>query len=351
MNIDQLLSQTFAAHEHLSPDPEATLDGVHRAIHTRRRAVTRSVTVAAAAATVAAVAVGASVVGAHRSAVPGRSVAPAGAGTDRAGGNPAPAVSAGRYGFLTLGPGWLPVGATQTLASHSARDGQDGQRLVYEARDAIPGHGSARIELTLDVGEQPDHGSTLFGSPSHTTVGGRPGTEWRGGSGYFVTFPAPSGHRATVSVTVDRDAPAADALRTLGRAIATSLRSDQRTPLRTTFTLGSLPPGYEIRGVSLERGTTYQLGRPGSGNGDLPYITVGEVQGGREQILSHPGGKTVAPSTPGRPVNGHPTWVVTSHDYPGVFVEHYRPGWSLTVFGTAIDVSTLYRIADGVRAS
>lgn len=356
MHSDQILAQTFADHESLSPDPEATLDGVRRQLHARRRrAVTRSLTVAAAAATVAAVAIGASALGGGQPAAPTRSGQPAGpgrpAGTPA---NPPAAASAGELGFLTFGPGWLPAGARQILASHSSRDGSgDGQRLGYETRAAVPGR-VAQIGLTLGVGEQPDNTpDSSYGAPRATSVSGRPGTEWSGAAGYYVAFTLPSGQPVTVDVNIPRGtASATTALRTVGRHVATALRFDQHTALPTSFTLGYLPAGYVIRGVSVQRGTSYVLGRPGSGNGDTPYITVGEVQGGREQIFPQGGGKIRPTPTAGRPVNGRPTWLVTSRDYPGLYVEHYRPGWSLAAFGTAIttDFTELYRIAQSVRA-
>jgi hypothetical protein len=238
---------------------------------------------------------------------------------------------------------------------HSASEGTgDGQRLGYEVHDAIPTEATTQIELTLGVDQRPDsRGDSMYGPGRATTINGRSGTEWSGAAAYLVSLRAVSGELVTVNVTDDRDAPpAAAALRALGRQIATQLRFNQRIALHPRFTLSYLPAGYVIRGVTLQRGTSYLLGRPGAKNGDSPYISVREIQGGREQIFPQPGGKNRPVPTAGHPVNSHQTWLVTGRDFPIVYVEHYRPGWSLGVYGSAITSNfiELYRIAGNVHA-
>jgi hypothetical protein len=348
MNADQILTQTFADHESLMPDPEATLDGVHHQLRVRRkRLVTGSLTVGAAAATVSAIVLGTSMLGGGTRT---RAVTPAGPGSASAA-STASRPETGTFGYLTFGPGWLPVGTHQMLAAHATEGAaHDAQRLVYQARGAIPGQPTTRIALSLGVGERPEaRPDSLYGTARSTTVGSRPGTEWAGRNGYFVSFTTPAGQPVTVGITGNRGEPDATApLRTLGRAVAGSLRFDQRTPLPTSFTLDFVPTGFVISGVSIQQGTSYTL-RP-AGGAEQPYITVGETAGGYAENLAKGAQSGV---TPGNAVNGHRTFVVTSRAYPVLFVENYRPGWSLLVSGSQIrgDLSVLYRIASAVHTS
>lgn len=121
MDIDTLLSDTFAAHEYLAPNEDEISSVVHQQISQRRPGLTRGLAVAA---TVAVVAGGALVIAGHRHSVAAPRVQSA-AGASSAQSESAAHSATGRLG-ATIAPltmpfnlDWLPAGAMPSTAIRS----------------------------------------------------------------------------------------------------------------------------------------------------------------------------------------------------------------------------------------
>jgi hypothetical protein len=350
MNADQILAQTFAEHESLAPDPELTLDGVHQRVRTRRRqTVTRSLTVAAAAATAAAVALGSSLIGADRPA-PQQHVAPATATT--------PAAPAAAPDFVNVAAGWLPPGRSKQVVVWNTFNEQGRGYTVAAA---------AGSQTYILLGLAP--GTALptaykRGTPRDLVLAGRPAREWSVDDWYYLATVLPQGRIGTVSVQGGQaegkggDSSAA-ALAAVGRQVAAHLRLDRHDPIRTDFSLTHLPPGFVVRGLNwdTQSGTSYTLAPRAARVTDetVNYPVVAEYQGTRASLTGKgadaKGGKREPTVTPGRPVQGHRTYLIGSRTYPVLFIDSVRPGVSITLAGgTALtDRAELYRIADGLR--
>lgn len=350
MNADRILVQTFADHENLAPDPEATLDAVRHAIRTRRRrAATRTVTVAAAAATVAAVAIGATLAGraAPRSAAPAaRPTAPPST----------PAAPVAAPDFTTVAPGWLPTTrVTPVIASNDFGQELRGYTMT------LPGLGSTY----LLVGAAP--GSALptenkRGVPHDLRIGGRPAREWSVDDWYYLAIQQAPGRVTTIDLAGGRNEGkggdgSAAALAAIGRQVGAGLVTGRHDPIKAGFRLSYLPAGLTVRGVGWQdaTGTSYTLAPPTGPPADetTGYPMASEVRGTARTYLNGPGrahDKPRPPATPGRPVQGHPTYVVGDPDQPTLFIDSVRPGVSITISSGAglTELAQLYRIADGL---
>lgn len=320
MNADQILSRTFAEHEHLTPDPEAVLAGVHD----RRR---RVLPVAVAAVTVAAVAVGASLLVGRGPAAPAPAVSRPPATT-------APAVP----DTLSVAPGWLPAGKVYPVTQANSY-GQ--QSRTYDI--VTPDGAGMNVTIGLRPGtELPTENE--HGTPRDVTIGGRPAREWSVAQYYTGAVRVPGDRIATVDVD-DHDfdnsgpRPAAE-VAGIGRRVLAGLRLDRPEPMDTTFRLTYVPAGLAVRAVSTYGNTTrYELNRPDSSERDPGTVTV------EQEAVGPP----APPSrTPGRPVQGRPSWVQDAGIGQQLVVTGPRPGLSVAL-GPGAPLPELYRMADGIR--
>jgi hypothetical protein len=307
-----------------------------------------------AAATVAAVALGSSLIGADQPAP--RRTAPAASAT-------APArapVAAPAY--TTIAPGWLPAGRAQlVLASNGF--GQDLRGYV------VPAAGGPATSIL--VGATP--GTALpndykRGSPRDLQIAGRPGREWSVDDWYYLAILLPQGRVATVDVDAGRNGGkggdgSAAALAAIGRRVGAHLQTGRHDAIPVDFRLTYLPAGLVVQAVSWNSatGTDYTLAPPTGRTPDetYGYPSVGEVQGSAKTNLKGKGNgdkRRLPVATPGRPVQGHPTWVMHHPDvggptYPVLFIDSVRPGVSMVVSGGPVltDLAELYRIADGLH--
>jgi hypothetical protein len=348
MNADELLARTFADHEGDAPDAGAVLADVHARL-TRRR---RTVPVLAAAATVAAIAIGASVVvGVER-----RSPSPASTPTPAAPtstylppqnpSQPTPTPvdplstqtpDAAARATVGIDAGWLPPGqAKQTALYYS----YGRQQRDYEI-DGLQTH----VELKLWTGTSLTPDQFFDPAPRDLTLDGQPAREWSGDGLYAVVLRVPGGRVAQVNI-MSHDVGDQSELAATGRRIAESLRLDRADPIRPELRPTYLPKGLVVRSLFVRDldGTSWDLAAPHADPAGPSFVVTEDK---RKATSSSVGGSPV----PGRPVQGHRSYLFTEEHRVSLWVDGLVHGKSLVVIdwdGTS-PVAELYKIADGVR--
>ncbi len=347
MKTDEILQQTFASHEHMTPDADLALDGIRHRVRTRRRS---RAAVASVVVAVIAVAVGATFLpGNHHSATPEqtpRSVAPA-KKPSPAKPHPVPAPD-----HVTIAAGWLPAGkATQVLIDNGFGRQLRGYNVISGGQTTY-----------LLIGSQP--GPALptdykRGIPNDLTIGGRPAREWSVDDWYYLAFVTPTGEVATVDIESGQgrggDGSAA-ALAAMGHQVAMHLKLNRQDPIEPGFALSYLPAGIVVSDVwrDQQSGTRYTLTPTGARWADtMPeYANVSVVaQSWHDQAAQGAGShKSSPPSTPGRPVQGHRSYVFTGDDVPMLWIDSVRPDLSIEITGGpgVTTLAEVYRIADGL---
>jgi hypothetical protein len=332
MTADHVLARTFAEHEHLAPDADATLAGITDRLNRPRR----TGPVLAAAAAAAVVVVGATVVLHHDPAPVQAAARPAAPATAP----PAAVPPAAAPQSVSLAAAWLPAG-TVTPGMLSSGYGTDVR--LYDVADADGG--STDVLLTAGAGAGED---AKFGSPRSTTIGGRPAREWSVPGRYTVVVREPGGRDARVDVSSygrgGVTARPAATVATLGRQVAAHLRLDRPQPLRPAFRLGYAPAGLPVRAVTVDplSGTAYELAPARATAGHATLVVQTMPTGAAINA------KGTAPTTPGTPVQGHPTIVEQTGNGPTLLVRDLRPGTSIRLSPDQTrgpDLATLYRIA------
>jgi hypothetical protein len=348
VNTEQILRQTFSAHEHLSPDAESALDGIKHRVRTRHRS---RIAIAGAVAAVVAVAVGASLLaGTERQAGhgPTRSAPPARQPHIAA---PHPVAAPDH---VTIAAGWLPAGEVaqveldnsfgHQLRGYTVTSGQDS---VYVLIGIAPGS-----VLPTDYKR---------GTPHDLTISARPAREWSVDDWYYLAFVAPGGRIATVDIEGGKNQGkggdgSAAALAAIGRNVAAHLDLNRHDPIRTGFALSYLPAGLVVQAVSGkgQNDAGYTLAPATARWQDqMPtYATVTKVsQAWRNLARQRPHvDKPAPPTTAGRPVQGHRTYVVTGGDTPVLWIDEIQPGVSIEISGGpgVASLAEVYRIADGL---
>lgn len=351
MKTDEILHQTFAAHEHLTPDADLTLDGITHRVRNRRRS---QAAIAGVVAVVVAVAVGATLLPrAHNAGAPTqetRSVAPAK--------KPSPPrlhpVKAPDY--VTIAAGRLPAGkATQVLIANGFGQQVRGYNVVSGGQTTY-----------VLIGVQPGQAlptSNKRGTPQDLTIGGRSAREWSVDDWYYLAITLPGGQIATVDIEGGRNQGkggdgSAATLATIGRNVALHLEVNRHDPIKSSFALSYVPPGLAVGSVSRDdqNGTTYTIAPANAHWSDqMPmYATVNEVRGAAPGIpaAGNPRSlqKGMPPVSAGRPVQGHRSYVVTGIDVPTLWIDNVRPGVSISITGGpgVTTLAEVYRIADGL---
>lgn len=339
MNAEEILRQTFAEHEALAPDAEATLAGIHDRLPNRRRIAT----VLAAAAVVALIVAGFSVLAAQQR----RTTAPPPASTPTAT-VPAPAGPTD----VSVSSDWLPPGTVRTtmiqryygrqINSYSVT-GSDGVPIAVELR-VTPGS-----DLTPTNGG--DGPPELGFRPNDLIIGGRPAREWRNDSGhedslYTVVMRLPGNRVAQVAISVPPSVEGRGAaLADIGRRVAAALRLDRAEPIDPAYRPAYVPRGFVIQSVGRDdlNGTSWILATPRAVP-DGAAVTIIQDATFRSGVV--PG--TVAA---GRTVQGRPTHVITDGATATLWIDLLRPGVSVRVTSehAAVPLAELYRIADGLR--
>jgi hypothetical protein len=334
MSTEIILTETFAGHEYLAPQPHELLPDILAGARTRRRrrAVAGSC-LAVVAVAAGAVATGSALGGGGGGGVP---VTQAGSPAPRSQPPAGPTTP-----VVTVAAGWLPLNAREV------------------GRSAVYGHSSRSyligpsVYLTIGSGAADKDPS---GKPTRTTINGRPATEWASRTSYDLRFAFPSG--AVGRVNVIGNIPAADA-RSIGRAAATGARDTVRvTVAPVDFTIGT-PPRTVPAGISRAdgRGTVYTF---------APAGTHGPVQVTRQVQVSSstasrgvpkvgqqwfgPDGRPSGVAKAGRAVFGHPSVYVSWGNGITLWVTTPRGRViELTGGNQVITLDGLYRLAATIR--
>jgi hypothetical protein len=330
---DQLLRDTFAAHEHLGPDAELAFDGIRRRIRTRRRS---RAAVAGAVATVAAIAVGSAVLassGGHR-ATPG--IPPVSRSVSALPHQPASPTE------VTFKPGWLPAGSVETSTTN-----ESGQQFrVYGASI-----GGTTVRLTISLGHGP---MQLKGGVHDFSLGGHPAREVGDGGAYLLDVTEPGGQLMQVQLIAIRKSGDAAALAAAGRHVASEIRFGRHDPIKHRYSLSYIPAALAIscmnwNGPYPGTGTSCTLARPGArvcGGGGIfiheervPWTMYKQQAANWGAGMSH---------RPGRAVQGHPTYVSSRGNNAQLWIDGALPDASIALDADGYGLADLYKIADGL---
>jgi hypothetical protein len=350
MNAEEILARTFAEHEEQAPDPEAVLADVHARLARRRR----TVPVLAAAATVAAIAIGASVLVGQQRPAPGP---PASTPSPTATGsnwtpppNPSPtppdplatgSLADAARSTVAVDTTWLPPGTVKDFALGLF---YGRQTRTYEVTGSDGS--STHIDLEVRPGSDLKTDDGIDNQPHDVTIGGRPAREFRAGEVYAVVVRLPGNRVAQVGVLPMGGGGTLDVAAT-GRRVAASLRFDRPEPIKPAYRPTYVPKDLVVRAVDRSDGlgTQWTLAKPDA-QPQGPWVAVGQDP--------RPGTNSTLPQpvVDGRPVQGHPTHVVTEGGgQVALYVDRFVAGQSLTITVTnnLVPVAELYKIADGIR--
>jgi hypothetical protein len=316
MNADRTLTETFADHEHLAPDPNASWAAIAARLEPRRPR--RVLAMVGAAATVAALAVGGTVALRHDAPPPAPPVAPV---------TTAPA--ADRRPRISIDADRLPAGAVPEFA--------------WSDRTQSFGFLIGDVHLSLFV----DGRGKLPPKGTRTTVDGYQAVELKAGTTYYaLAFLVPG--RGLVQVDLLDPAGATKGGPAIARRVAESVVLDRpRTvpvPFVPTYRPRGLDPSEFMWNPRNAADLTYYRYRDPGKPGAEPALSVAEKNG----TFAASGRKSWPAATPGRRVLGHPTHVVRGRTSV-VWIDSVLPGRSIVVTGVGIPLEELYRVADGIR--
>ena len=354
MDLDQLIHDTFTAHEHLAPNEDEIMPAVHTRIGQRRRLVAaRPLAIAASVVAVAGVASSAVVLSARHAGTDADQASHATSGMPAAS---SALASFSRRTATSVAPltmpfdvGWLPDGSVSYLArrmnvgatSASAPPVFDGEYLLTVT---APG----RV-VDIDVQQMPGgldgvHFKSGPGRP--VTIGGRPGVESvnaGGPGGYEVYFIDSAGALMYVNAWPHegRTSPGAAELAAIGLRVAESVRFPGTAQVAPSFGVGYVPDGTRVSAFDVGHAaggthnatTSYEIGTSDSQD------SVADV--GTNAIV-RPGG------TPGRQVQGHPTRYSDDHGWVTLYVLRAVNGDTVAI-SSRLPLSEIYKIADGLR--
>jgi len=353
--MTQQLRDTFVAHEHLAPDADLALEGIQTRIRTRRRS---RIAVSGAVVAVAGVVAGAAVLLGTRV---DHNATGAGQSPD----------------LVSIAAGWLPA---------NARLDRTTNEFGYQTRVYVTPQDTSPIR-SISIGLHPGDALPWDGTdqPSRDlTVGGHPASESIVEQLYMLAMRLTDHQIATVEIGTSGSS-ADPAMRDTAIRVLTSMRFDRHDPVGSQFTLTYVPNGLTVRGLdrcyNVDPGTT--CGSTSTTTLAPPSAVGPQVRGSlgkASDIVT--GGSTVparptqssrsatvsasitpwrsmqkswsqSPFTtePGRPVDGHRTWVVTSPGQTALWIDNLRPGTSIVVDSgpglTSLD--EMYRVADGLH--
>ena len=342
-DVEKLVRDAFAAHEHVAPDGDAVYAAARARIDRRRGVLNRPLAVAAgvvAALTVAA----ATVVVLNR---PGSTAgdglaAPADQATTSTTPETEPAVGELRMPF-TLG--WLPPGSVDHLAQriNIGAAAQDLDTPLYGGEYMLTVTADDQV-LLIDVQQfrmVPVEGAAFKSGPgSPVTVNGQRGVESSnsdGPGGYELYVAHPDGGSMYVHVS-NRPGGTVPAARLVevGRRIAQEIRFPGTTTVTPEFGLRDLPGdlrvcAFDVGGPSSLQpggGTSYSVGTCAT----MPPITVGIDR------------QEASTGTPGEPVRGRATRYANENGYHRLWVLDAVDGAAVHL-GGSVPLTELYDIA------
>lgn len=354
MDIENLIKDTFTAHEHVVPDADPVLAATRRRIDRGRPVLSRPLAVAAGvgALTLAA----ATVVTLNRpdptSVDKNQVAAPADRVQVTGSASPAPTEPAIADLAMPYSLDWLPPGSADYLVRRiniGAASDDPHAPVTYNGEYMLTVTADGQV-LEVDVQQMPtmpvDQAMFKSGPGQPVTINGQRGVEssrsdglggyevyvaHRDGGSMYVNVSAKSGSTVPTQQLVD-----------VGRRIAQNIRFPGTTTVTPTFGLPDLPGGLRICafdvGQSLGRlrpdgswpTTSYALGTTCA---TRPTVNVGT------NFMDRPGG------TPGQPVQGHATEYFEENGYHYLRVLDAVKGAQVGLAG-AVPLTDLYDIAN-----
>ncbi|HJQ02653.1 MAG TPA: hypothetical protein VJ851_13720 [Jatrophihabitans sp.] len=249
-------------------------------------------------------------------------------------------------GPLALNPTWLPAAGQQVTASIGYGSEFRGYNMHVDGFELY-----VLLSLSNATGLPTD---SKRGTPVDLTVAGHPAREWA--VNYWYTLAVQINPHQVVTVDLEdanetgANATAAN-LTTMGRHIATALRTDGNDTLTPYYSLTYLPAGTVVASVDRNgplQGSNYQLAPAQNASTSRPNLAaVNEVVGDPAKVHGGPAEK----AQPGQPVQGHQTIVRRINGGYGLTVLNFRPNVSIDLY-TGLGATTLtelYRIAEGIQ--
>jgi hypothetical protein len=348
MNIENLIKDTFTAHEQDAPDSEAVLAAARQRIDNRRSGLSRPFAVAAGATVLTLGAVTAVVL--NRPDPAEQSQITATANGSQGSRTTAAAPQAAATGLqMPYSLGWLPPGSVAHRA-HRINVGSSA------ANPAAPLYGGEYM-LTVTAGGQVlevdvqqvrmvpvDQATFKSGPGKSVTINGQPGVESSvstgpGGYELYVAHPDGGSMYVNVSAAPGSTAPAQQ-LVDAGRRIAENIQFPGTTTVTPAFGLRDLPNGMRICAFDVEEGPGRSTAGPGiTTSYSLGTCTVQPSIHVHSAVVGNPAG------TPGQPVQGHATRYVDENGYLQLWVLDAVDGAPVVVAGR-VPQADLYDIAD-----
>jgi hypothetical protein len=345
MNIENLIKETFASHEHDAPDGDAVLAAARRRIDRGRTVAGRPLAVAAGvvALTLAAVTVGALSRSGSTPADKSEAAAPA----EKSETATEPAIADLPMPFSL---GWLPPGEVDHVARriNIGSPADDLDKPVYGGEYMLDVTADGQV-LDIDVQQfkmmPVDEAAFKSGPGKPVTINGKRGVESSrsggpGGYELYVAHPDGGSMYVGVSAGVGSTAPA-QRLIEVGRRIAQNIQFPGTTTVTPQFGLRTpLPNGMRICAFDVAEGpsvgekqsepsTDYSLGTCTT----IPPVSVNTYDAGR------------AAGTPGRPVQGHETRYLDENGYRTLRVLDAVNGTPIAIAGS-VPQADLYEIAN-----
>ncbi|WIX92209.1 hypothetical protein [Amycolatopsis sp. DG1A-15b] len=341
MDIENLIKDTFTAHEHDAPDSDQVLAATRQRLDRRRAVVSRPLAAAAGVVLLALAAV--AVVALNRPAHDDQVATGAGP-TSGPAAVTAPAKAAIAELAMPYSLGWLPPGKADYLAHRINVGGSaaGSDKPVYGGEYMLTVT-SGRQVLLVDVQEMRtvpvEQAAFKSGPGQHVTIGGRAGVESShsgGPGGYEVYLTHPGGGSLYVNVAAQPGSTAsAQQLIDAGRRVAENVAFPGTTTVTPAFGLGKLPDGLRMCAFDVEQGgpdgsrTSYSVGTCST----LPPIQVRIGEAGQVR------------GTEGQPVQGHATRCVDENGYRTLWILKAVHDAPIAVAGPGAQAE-LYAIAD-----
>ena len=342
MDIENLLKDTFAEHEHVVADPERVLAATRQRIDRRRAVLSRPIAVAAGVVVLTLAAV--TVVALNRASDDIQVAAPGGE-SQASSTAPVPGVADLTMPFDL---GWLPPGDVDYLARRTNIGGTSANpdTPLYGGEYMITVKAGGQV-LNIDVqhmgGTTPDEASFKSGPGNPVTINGQSGVESANPdhpAGYELYVTHPGGGSMYVGVSPEHGSTVpAQQLVDIGHQVAQNIRFPGTSTVAPAFGLGELPSGLRMCAFDVERGfdasatpnsnTSYELGTCDV----MPTIHVNIAPDGKSE------------GTPGDPVQGHATSHVDENGYLRLFVADAVNGAPVVVAGK-VPLTELYDIAN-----
>ncbi|MEU0797331.1 hypothetical protein ABZ342_45330 [Amycolatopsis sp. NPDC005961] len=343
MDIENLIKDTFTAHEPDAPDSDQVLAATRERLDRRRAVVSRPL---AAAGVVLLVLAAVAVVALNRPARDSQVATGAGP-TGGSAAVAAPAKPAIAELAMPYSLGWLPPGKADYLARRINIGGSAAQpdKPVYGGEYMLTVTSGPQV-LLVDVQEMrmmPVGQAAFKSGPGRpVTLGGRAGVESShsgGPGGYEVYLTHPDGGSLYVNVAAEPGSTAsAQQLTDAGRRVAENVTFPGKATVTPAFGLGKLPDGLRMCTFDVEKGgpsgpsgsrTSYSVGTCAT----LPPVQVRSDEPGQVH------------GTAGQPVQGHETRYVDEHGYRTLWILKAVHDAPVAIAGPGAQAE-LYAIAD-----